>query len=82
MIENQMTAAREAIEALEAEGFMLMASKEGTSFYLQEPDVPAPLDENGEDVRSRFVLRLQSDPAFRAAVKAFILAERPYGAAT
>lgn len=83
MTEDQMMEeARHVIEAVEAEGFVLMGSKEGTSFYLQEPDVPAELDENGNDVRSRLVMRMQAETAFRAAVKAFILAERPYGATT
>ena len=74
-------AARVAIEALEAEGFLIMASQSGTSFLLQSPDTPSPLDKNGNDVRSRFILRLEADQEFRAAVKAFILAERPYGGA-
>lgn len=80
MTENQMLkAACQAVEALEAEGFVLMASKEGTSFYIQDPDEPAALDANGHDVRDRFRMRLEADQAFRAAVKTFILAERPYG---
>ncbi len=81
MTNDNMEAARMAIEALEAEGFVLMASKSGTSFLLQSPDTPARLDENGRDVRSRFILRLETDQQFRAAVKDFILTERPYGAA-
>ncbi len=74
-----MTEARHMIEALEAEGFVLMAGSEGTSFYIQEPEGAVTVDVNGHDVRERFHVRLQADPAFRAAVKALILAERPYG---
>jgi predicted RNA binding protein YcfA (HicA-like mRNA interferase family) len=79
--EVMMMEARHAIEALEAEGFVLMAAPEGTSFYVQEPEGEVTVDANGHDVRERFHLRLQADPAFRAAVKTFILAERPYGSA-
>lgn len=71
--------ARHAIEALEAEGFVLMAGPEGTSFYIQEPEGEVRVDANGHDVRDRFHLRLKAEPAFRAAVKVFILTERPYG---
>lgn len=76
---DMMETARTAIESLEAEGFLIMASKSGTSFLLQSPETSAPLDESGNDARSRFILRLEADLEFRAAVKAFILAERPYG---
>lgn len=80
MTESRMAkAARAAIEALEADGFVVMASREGTSFYIQDPEQPAPQDGNGEDVRDRFVRRLQADQVFRAAIKEFILTERPYG---
>ncbi len=76
-----MTEARHAIESLEAEGFVVMAGPAGTSFYIQEPEGEVTVDANGHDLRERFHVRLQADPAFRAAVKALILAERPYGAA-
>ncbi len=76
-----MTEARHTIEALEAEGFVLMAGPAGTSFFIQEPEGAVTVDADGHDVRDRFRLRLKADAVFRAAVKAFILAERPYGAA-
>lgn len=76
---DMMETARIAIESFEAEGFLIMASKSGTSFLLQSPETSAPLDESGHDARSRFISRLEADREFRAAVKAFILAERPYG---
>jgi hypothetical protein len=79
--EETMVEARYAIEALEAEGFVLMAAPEGTSFYIQEPEGAVKVDVNGHDVRERFRIRLKAEPAFRAAVKVFILTERPYGAA-
>lgn len=79
--EETVTEARHAIEALEAEGSVVMAGPAGISFYIQEPEGEVTVDANGHDVRERFHLLLQADPAFRAAVKAFILAERPYGAA-
>jgi hypothetical protein len=63
-----------AVGSLDAEGFVLTASKSGTSFLLQSPETPASLDESGNDARSRLIVRLEADEEFRAAVKAFILA--------
>ena len=82
MTDDAMTTeARRAVEALEAEGFLLMTGPEGTSFYVQEPEGAVAVDAEGHDVRDRFVLRRQQDPAFRAAVTAFLKAERPFGGA-
>ena len=82
MTKDMMKEARMAVEALEAEGFVLMTGREGTSFYIQDPDAPAALDENGLDIRERFNIRRRDDVAFRSAVKSFMLAERPFGAAS
>ncbi len=72
---DTMQAARKGLDAVEADGFVAMASPEGGIFF-GEPDATAPQDANGWTSMMRLRARMSTEPAFKDAVHAILHARR------
>jgi hypothetical protein len=61
--------ARHVLDAVRADGFVIVAGHEPGTMFIGEPEHALALDAHGFDRRMHLIARMRAEPSFRAAVR-------------